>query len=1267
MPMGFSTTGSTPTLFPLLFLVWLKYNFVMDPDLNNSPQNSGSVSTAEALADLNEEIANSGQPQNTQEIPALDPGFENLSFSQKLEQLDPNHKNTGGNSLADFGKTGVTGKFNSPVNKVSFYLVPEKGAITDDFHNLTKEVRAGVYESVSSAIDDLQSVNDQEALKQLKGKLRLAANPGIFFENGQLKIGPGVSKEEIINFVKQKSIEEEEQNGGAQPNPDAEPDLPSQEEITEPEDQEDFDLTSIDGELLEKLSSLGVRVEKVEALPSLAIYDEGEKILKVRRDANVEFVNEYIKNAVLSEQDGVDQLDPNEDRSDFIKLEDEEEEEKKQVGPEPGMSSQETNAVGELEKMGFKVSSQPVFNEKTSKYEEKPIDLATAEKVLEALKILNISSVDHIHINRIIIGASNTFLGRNLVNESIRDLFVSPSIEPEELVEFIPFAMEQLDKEPLKRNVGFHDFKEKTAEQKLSDLGHLQRIEEEDVGARPDQYRNEEPERIDYDPNNEDPKILLDRLRVAVVGITDDYNKGKVTLEYLKQVQENYFIARDRVKQQIREKVINEENGNLTQEELEKKINDALFEELVRREHDERINAKRQAREENLTDKAAEMVKNLLATKTVKWYLGLSRKQRFALNFGVGTVAGLTFGAGAGAFGALGFVGKRVASGAAGVAAGEWTGKRWSIEKLNEDERRDIEDLKNSNLSLEEKSKRFLSIQQKYKKERIKMAAKRVGVTALAGAGTGLLANFAENFATSTIEGTGGSPTLETEQRGRLDQNRLYRNAPKFSQEPVGPKSDAASTMDQSLKSPNSQDLAAVEPKVKAQIQELNESQVGQSEPTKPEVAETPVGEGAEVSESVTPKASEKPEVSPVPETEIASTPKTSAPESIPPLKPETLIHQVKAGDSVWKMLKETLENNDKFKNLSGAGSLQEIADQIEAKQTRVLQSLVDEVLKNNEKYGIGSNGEISVGQKVDFSNLFADSKKLEALLNEAENLKPAQITSIIDSNHKIETWLSENPGKQLDLDEIVNQKPKVFEMPKTEPAVPELPDAPEMEPSPISVSEELEKLKPVSPEAPFQDIETPKSQPEPERVRLRLAQNEVVDPQAKLAANEEVIRAKRELGILEDGRERLRTMSSDTSVVAKTAEINEAVNQVFNNEIDNIYGESHLLGLQKIAGVATKEWKTISGLPARRVLEYFKSPETSDLPQTILQELQTSEKHRKLVEWVADLVEEAHKHSNADFKPYDNGENMESYIKRIGGFLMRQQSQPPVLDKKLA
>jgi hypothetical protein len=138
----------------------------------------------------------------------------------------------------------------------------------------------------------------------------------------------------------------------------------------------------------------------------------------------------------------------------------------------------------------------------------------------------------------------------------------------------------------------------------------------------------------------------------------------------------------------------------------------------------------------------------------------------------VGTVAGLTFGAGAGAFGALGYVGKRVASGAAGVAAGEWASKRWSVEELNEKERKEIEDLKNSSRPLEEKSEEILKIQQKYKKEKIKMVAKRVGVTALAGAGTGLLANFAENFAANAIGGTGGSGSV-LEKEGKEAQRKI--------------------------------------------------------------------------------------------------------------------------------------------------------------------------------------------------------------------------------------------------------------------------------------------------------------------------------------------------------------------------------------------------------------------------------------------------------------------------------------------------------------
>jgi hypothetical protein len=1075
----------------------------MDPDLNNSPQNSGSISTAEALADLNKEIADSGQPQNTQETPALDPGFESLSFDQKLDKL--NQANKPGNTGMDRTHISTATKFIREA--ASFIAGRENDFRIESFSNLDTSKKTEVYKNVNDAINSISvgyKKEDRKYQEWMKGKIELVGEPGISYENGQLKIGPEVSKEEIINFVKQKSTEEEEQNGGAQPNPDIEPDLPSQEEITEPEDQEDFDLTSIDGELLEKLSILGVGVEKVEALPSLAIYDEGEKILKVRRDANVEFVNEYIKNAVFPEQDGVDQLGPSEE-----------------VKPEPEIANEQpVETIRTEEEVNEAPTNPPNQTQETEVSEPK----------------------------------SETEEGKDL-----RDS------EPEWLK-----GTERAELERLRNNASFFAASNKDVVKKVYEENKIgEETEEEFIGRHQQEYRE---------------------------------IKGHIAYKIKESLTREALAGSDSLSEE-------------EQERLNKKINDTIFEELVIKENEAYLNYVRANRRETVLDKTKEILKTAVGLKAVKWYLGLSRKQRFALNFGVGTVAGLTFGAGAGAFGALGYVGKRVASGAAGVAAGEWASKRWSVEELNEKERKEIEDLKNSSRPLEEKSEEILKIQQKYKKEKIKMVAKRVGVTALAGAGTGLLANFAENFAANAIGGTGGSGSVLENRGGTgLDQNRLYRNAPKFSQEPVSPKSDATLSSDQSVKSPASQDLAAVKPEVKAQVQELDKSQVDSAQP---EAAAAP--------------AADEPAPAPSEAEATVPAPKTPAPEAVATsLKPETLVHEVKAGDSVWKMLKETLENNDKFKNLGGVGSPQEIADQIEAKQTRVLQSLVDEVLKNNEKYGIGSNGEISIGQKVDFSNLFADSKKLETLLNEAENLKPAQITSIIDSNHKIETWLSANPGKQLDLDEIVNQKPKVFEMPAKISTTPELPDgAPEVK-LPISITEEIEKIKTVS-----SDV-----------------------------ATKEVAALDQSLGIPENGQGGLRTMSSDTSAVARAAEINGAVNQVFNNEINNIYGESHLLGLQKIAGVATKEWKTISGLPARRVLEYFKSPETSDLPQTILQELQTSEKHRKLVEWVADLVEEAHKHSNADFKPYDNGENMESYIKRIGGFLMRQQSQPPVLDK---
>ncbi len=923
-----------------------------------------------------------------------------------------------------------------------------------------------------------------------------------------------------------------------------------------------FQYVNVPYNLRYKLRAARIGVEVVDALMSLAVYDSNEKILKIRKDADLEHVENYIESVILPDLEV--KLD---EKSGEITL------------PTP------LNLSGEPEEMPKpQTEPQPTPEPIIESTPEKP-------KPFDADKI-----------------GSLTEDFEKSKTEDVTDILNQPHIPVEPKKEEV-LVQEQPIEPELKRNGAMPkmgnimSMGEDLSEEKSKEHFDNPRLVVKN-DANPDESRKTdggvetpsiaEPDptenlvKMDYDPNNENPRELLDRLRVAVAGIADDYRKGLVGPEYLEEAAQNYSNARDRVRGQIREE-IRAGNSSDAPEELEKKINDTLFDELVKRDHDERIKARRQVREGNVVDKAVETAKNLLGTKAAKWYLGLSRKQRLALSFGIGTAAGLTLGAGVGAFGALGYVGKRIASGTAGVAAGEWAAKRWSVEDLNQKEKEEIEDLKNANFTLDYKLKAISEIQQRYKKERIKMAAKKMGVTALAGAGTGLLGNLVE----STFGGMGGSGSVleNKKESGGFEQNKMHRSASKFGQESIKP-------------NPTDQEMVAVNKEVKTEVDEMQNTETIKPE-AKPEVIE-------------------KPKVVEVPEA-----PKMS-------FKPEDLVHEVKTGDSTWNILKEVLKHDERFKNLSGTGTPQEIAEQIEAKQTRVLHDVLAKSLKNYNEYNIGPNGEIKVGDKVDFSKLFVNAQEYDEIIKDAENLKPTQISSIIESNRKIETWLKENSGKKFDLDEIMSTKPKVFVMPKPEMVEPKLPDAPELEKLKVSLAEGVEALKPISPDLPETTL------------------------QDQAGLTEEVIVAKKKLGILEDS-QRLRTMSSDTLEVAQNAEIREAVEGVLRNEVNDIYGVRGWF--KKVAGVDTKEWKTIAGLPAQRVLEYFKSPETSDLPKTILAELQTSEKHRKLVERINELVVEAGKHSNADFDPKGD-ESIVDYLRRIGGSLMRQQIESRTLRR---
>ena len=149
-----------------------------------------------------------------------------------------------------------------------------------------------------------------------------------------------------------------------------------------------------------------------------------------------------------------------------------------------------------------------------------------------------------------------------------------------------------------------------------------------------------------------------------------------------------------------------------------------------------------------------------------------------------------------------------------------------------------------------------------------------------------------------------------------------------------------------------------------------------------------------------------------------------------------------------------------------------------------------------------------------------------------------------------------------------------------------------------------------------------------------------------------EIAEAKQRLGEIENGR--FRSMSEDAAFA-------EQLEGSFRSEIDSIYGKRGLLGFRKIEGVNTQEWKEMARLPASKVLEYYKDPSQAgswtDLPRDTISKLADSEKHKALITQLNRLKKQAADitENRVDFKPFDNGESVESFIKRLGAFLMRQ------------
>jgi hypothetical protein len=637
----------------------------------------------------------------------------------------------------------------------------------------------------------------------------------------------------------------------------------------------------------------------------------------------------------------------------------------------------------------------------------------------------------------------------------------------------------------------------------------------------------------------------------------------------------------------------------------EEEINDFIFNELVVKESEEYLKALKEIKGETVLNKGLEKAKELLNTKAMQWYMGLSVNQKRAVSFGIGSVVGLAAGA-AGSIGVTSYLGWRAARMAVGGMASAWAGervdKKWTLEEVEANKQKEIEDLKaDQRLSLEEKTKGFADIEKRYKKEKLKVNAIRVGARVGAAGVAGLFAGAIEHDFVAN-----GTTKSVVENHNVVKPRSINEN--KFSpRKPFEP--------------------APIKTAVTGETPSLSKDQLSEIKPVTPEPASAVV----QPTETVTKPAT--------PTSQMTVTEKLF-------VKPEILVHEVKAGDSAWKILQDTLKQGEKFKELS------------EAQKTYVLSALTNKVLKNPGDYGIGEDGVLKIGTKTDFTKLFEDEKELGKIFDKARGLTKSQAENILQNNKKIETWVKQNPDELLTkekVSEILNQEIEV-----------------EPEPDPVvdGSSEVIIKnneVKPINPEpaeveeglnegntmlAGGVGMATIASARVLESDHVGKDKTEEENQKGKLV--EDINEAKKRLGILENQKNQnigavnsIRSMSSDSREMVRRAVSNDEVEKHLSADLDNIYGKKGFLGIGKVAGMNTKEWKEVALINAQKFLAYYTNPEDSDLPKKVLESLLVSEAHRNLVGYIDFLKSQA----GEDVIPYES-ETIVNYLKRLGKFV---------------
>jgi len=308
---------------------------------------------------------------------------------------------------------------------------------------------------------------------------------------------------------------------------------------------------------------------------------------------------------------------------------------------------------------------------------------------------------------------------------------------------------------------------------------------------------------------------------------------------------------------------------------------------------------------------------------------------------------------------------------------------------------------------------------------------------------------------------------------------------------------------------------------------------------------------------------------------------------------------------------------NDQFENMTPA------------QKAFVLNMLVNKVLKNPKKYGLGGDGVLRVGDRLDFTGLFENVEEIKSILDKAKQTiveGGPQEKLILANNEKIAGWVKENPDAKLANNQVPNilgDKPKTESVPELRPEIP------------------AEKIdRPEIPSEKTDEIIKEQIQEEIKKAEERIAELEKnKKPEAAPAKNETI-----SANIIPPTPPRIeRTFSSDRI----TQMTETAIETAFNEEIDKIYGSRKFL--RKVDGVNSPEWVFMNRLSAKEVLQYARKDSLSKLSVNT-EILDKSAKHQKFINTMISHIREA----GNDFEPYEN-EKVGDFFKRLGGFVMKK------------